>query len=501
VNRSESILAIHIDDNFLNVVHLGRTAKGLRIFASDVIPLEEGLVKDGQIVNTESVSGKIRHFVSHARPKPHNVVMLPSCTAVRLKPSEFPNQPKDQIQNLVEEQIREYTFFGSREIVFDYCVFAARNDDTQTVLQAVVTRRISDAYLAVARQAKLNLLRITPAVMPVIKLMFDKASLRIEDVSLLLAIEPDSGNISVYKNARPRLCQNLTIGVNNILSDTDSQNALARQLKPVLEFAHSIADLDQLVLKVVASCSSDKSDLIVDGIKSAFNDLKVEHINSTDIIERFDIKADDNRHPPIFAFIAALDKLDVYEFDGQLNLISKDSLKRQKTKNEMSLLAKCIIAVILLSIAATYPIEMKLKTVEAASARVEGKITRTIPMKRKVAGIKKQIKQLKEQNLAYAAAFDMLTDTPWSQILRDIAENIPNEVRILDVSSSTDLTNFVVIGQALAESNVYRFVKKLKNSDFIDTAKVEEVEYSKDGNATLLNYKITCKIHLPGSNL
>ena len=41
----------------------------------------------------------------------------------------------------------------------------------------------------------------------------------------------------------------------------------------------------------------------------------------------------------------------------------------------MSLLTKSIIAVVLLSIVATYPLEMKIKSVEAASAIIEGKIT------------------------------------------------------------------------------------------------------------------------------
>jgi len=501
VNRSEFILAIHIDDNFLNVVHLGRTANGLRLFASETVPLEEGLVKDGQIINTESVSQKIRHFVAHARPKPHKVVMLPSCTTVRLKPSEFPHQPKDQLQNLVEEQIREYTFFGNREIVFDYCVFAARNADTQTVLQAVTTRRVSDSYLAVARQAKLALVRITPAIMPIIKLMLDKSSPRIKDVSLLLAIESASGNISVYKNARPHLCQNLSIGVNDVLESQDGATSLAEKLKPVLEFAQSIADHDKLVLKVAAACSSARLSEIVSKIKSLFNDVEVGQINSTDIIKQLDIKGADNQHPPIFAFISALDHLDVYEFDGQLNLVSADSINRQKTRNEMSLLTKCIIAVILLSIAATYPIEMKLRTVEASSANIEEKITETIPMKRKVAGIKSRIKKLEENQAAYSAAYDMLTVIPWAQILRDIAENIPNDIRILDISSSVDSTNFLIIGQALAESNVYSFAKKLQKTDFIETAKVDEVEYSKDGAATLLNYKIACKTNPSGSNL
>ncbi|MHC5060351.1 MAG: pilus assembly protein PilM [Planctomycetota bacterium] len=501
MNHSENILGVHIDDDFLNIVHLGHTANGLRLFDSAAVPLKEGVVKDGQIINTESVSKNIQQFVTKARPKPNKVVMLPSCATVRLKPSQFPVQAKDELQKQVEEQISEYTFFGKREIVFDYCVFAAQNADTQTVLEAVTTRQTSDAYLKLTRQARLDLLRITPAIMPLIKLTLDKASPQVEEVALLLALESASGNIIVFKNGRPHLCQNLSIGVNDVLSNQDSITSLAEKLKPVLGFAQSIADQDLLVLNIAASCSGDKLSEIVNRITPISSGVKVEQINPADIIKQLDIKGADNLRPSIFAFTCALAALDVYKFAGQINLVSHDSLSRHKTRNEMSVLTKSIIAVILLSIVATYPIEMKLQSVEASSAEIQVKIAETIPMKRKVVNIKKQIKQVKEHKAAYAAAFDMFTDTPWSQILRDITENIPNDVRILDLSSSIDSTSFVIIGQALAESNVYSFAKKLANSEFIDTTKVDKVEYSKDGIATLLNYKITCKIHLTGSNL
>ena len=107
MNRSERILGIHIEDDCLNIVHLGQTANGLDLFASATVPLEEGVVKDGQIVNTESVSQKIRNFVRSAKLKAHKAVILPSCSAVRLKPSEFPLQAEDDLQKNFEEEISE----------------------------------------------------------------------------------------------------------------------------------------------------------------------------------------------------------------------------------------------------------------------------------------------------------------------------------------------------------------------------------------------------------
>ena len=62
MKRDKSILGIHIDDDFLNIVHLGRTEDGLGVHGWAVEPLEAGVVKDGLIVHTETISQKIRHL-------------------------------------------------------------------------------------------------------------------------------------------------------------------------------------------------------------------------------------------------------------------------------------------------------------------------------------------------------------------------------------------------------------------------------------------------------
>ena len=192
--------------------------------------------------------------------------------------------------------------------------------------------------------------------------------------------------------------------------------------------------------------------------------------------------------------------LDVYESTEQLNLVSKQSQARYKVLNELSLMAKVIVAIVLLSFASIIPLKTKIRNVKALSSEIEAKITQTEPMKQKMAALTKQFKQLKEKQTAYAAANQELAYIPWPDVLQIIADTVPDEVRIIGISA-TGQADFMLVGEALAEKNVYLFVRKLQNAELIHSSKMEEIEYYGEAAEAKVDYKIICKIQLPESNL
>ena len=63
MNKNKSILSLHIDDDCLSIIVLKQTANGLRVDNWTGQCLEEGIVKDGLIVDEQSVSRKICDFI------------------------------------------------------------------------------------------------------------------------------------------------------------------------------------------------------------------------------------------------------------------------------------------------------------------------------------------------------------------------------------------------------------------------------------------------------
>jgi Tfp pilus assembly PilM family ATPase len=503
MNRYKSILGIHIDDDFLNIVHLGQTAQGLQIHGWTCEPLDPGTVKDVLIVNTETVAKKIRDFIKTNNTKTYKAILSLSCSSIRLKPSEFEAQTDKQLQKQVEEQVGKYGLFGDKKIVFDYCVFerTSQSSNKQTVLQAVTTRQISDACLTVAKKAGLELVRIEPSVLPIIKLVFNKEAAGLDVVSLLLVLDSTSANLSAFKNGLPQLCQNLTVGVKDLLQDKDGFARLADQMKPVLEFAHSLAVPQKIVLRIAAACSSEKLETIIRKTRGSISDLEIEKTDQGQIVKEFNVLQGANGGlAPIFALSSALTAFGVTAFNGQLNLLSQESLAIQRTRREMSLTAKAVAAVILLSIAILAPLKMKIKDVEASSAKVEVKLTETIPMTQKINGLKKRTEQLTEKLSAYDVNDNNLTYIPWSKALQAIGDAVPDKVRIIEISTS-DTGDFTLTGQALAERYVYKFSEALQDNKLIKSAKVEEIEHNDNNPANIVDYKITCRIRLPKGDL
>lgn len=503
MNRDKSILGIHIDDGFLSIVALQQTANGLQIDGWTNEPLEQGTVKDGLIIHRHIVSQKIQDFLKAKELKTRKAIMSPSCAAIRLTASQVSERTGQQMQKQVEEQIEKYSLFGSQEIVFDYCTFenVAQTIDKQTILKAVTTREVSDACLDVARQARLDLVRIEPAVLPITRLIYDKQSAVSDGVSILLALEAASGNICVFKDTLPHFCRNLSVGIKDISQEEQTGFAsLAEQMKPVLEFARSLAGSQQLVLRVAAGCSTQKTEAIVGRIRHNFSDMTVEQVNSSQLAEQFDVRAADTDDLPIFALTSALTALGVCGSAEPLNLVSQESLVRQKTQSQISLTAKAVVVAVLLSVAAIVPLKMKVKGVEATLSAIQAGNAKIVHFKQKLADLNNQTEQLKKKQSAYAAADRELIDIPWPQILHSIGSTMPNTVRIVSIST-TEPANFTLIGEALAENYVYRFAKNLQASELITTAKVQELEYDSSGVRIVVDYRIVGKIRLPKSSL
>ncbi len=502
MSHNKSILGLHIDDDFLNIVHLGQSANGLRVHNWAAEALEAGVVKDGLIVHKDTISQKIRDFVKGGHPKPRKATMLLSCSAARLQSSQFTARTDEQLQKQVQNQIRKYALFGSEEIVFDYCTFeeATATSNKQVVLEAVTTRRISDACLGVARKAKLDLTGIEPAIFPVIKLVYDKLVADSAGVSMLLVLDSRSGCMSVFKDGLPQFCQNLSIGVKGLSARGGNHAQLMDQIKPVLEFAHSLTNSGKLTLRIAASCSNEKLRAIASQIGLGCSDITVESIESSHLTKTIDRKDTAGEEVPILALASALTALGACRFSGELNLICQQSSARQRSQKQLSLTAKAIAVLVLLSVVARIGLNMRIKSVEAASAVIEIKVAESAPLKQNISRLRQQIKQLEEERSIYTAASQTLTDIPWPKALQVIADSVPDKVRIVDIST-TKSAEFTVIGEARAERYVYRFAKELQNNKLLKTAKVEEIEYDDNGTESVVNYKISCKLQLSETDL
>ena len=366
---------------FLKIVHLGQIAGNIKVLGWTVESLADSVVKDDLIVDGQIVAQIIRDFIKTCSIKPTGVIVSLPCSAARLKPTILQAQSDQQLSKQLEEQIARYTFFGGREVVFDKCSceYTGQSHNEKALLVAVTTREISDAWLAVAKKAGLKLVAIEPAVMPIIRLMYEKMFSDSDSAGILLTLDSNSGSLSVFEGTLPKLCHNLSIGVDDILKG-DGIERLLEEVVPVVRYAGTFNETKQFKLNIVASCDYPEYDTIITQIRQSLSSVKVEQINQLLFAEQLGLQDTDLEIVPIFSFCSALAHFYTGQFQERLNLVSQESLTRQETQVQLSLTAKAIIAVILLSIAALILVRMKIKSVEAASAEVETRIIQAAPI-------------------------------------------------------------------------------------------------------------------------
>jgi len=216
-------------------------------------------------------------------------------------------------------------------------------------------------------------------------------------------------------------------------------------------------------------------------------------------LQNSDAQSGDWNDVPILALSSTLTFCGVCESAGQLNLISAESLRRQDTRTEISLTAIIIATVVLLFLAAIVPLRMKTESVGAASARMEARIAETTPIREKIDGLNEEMKLLKQEKSTYDAIGRAIRYIPWPNVLQAIADAVPDEVRIVDISTA-DSAELKLIGESLAESHIYRFARTLQGNRLFESVKVEEIEYEEDVAGSVVDYRIACKVRLPESD-
>ena len=496
MNRGKSILGIQIDDDFLNIVHLGQTPQSLRVYRWAAEPLDAGTVENGLFADVEIIARKIHDFLKADKHKAHEVVMSPSSSAVRLMSSECAIGPDEHLRKQIADEIEKYTLFGNQEIVFDYCTFSGPNigSDKQTVLKAVATRQVGDDCLDAAGSAHLNLSKVEPSALGIVKLIYSELFKEPDAVSVLLVLDSASGSMFVFEGATPRFCQNLTMGIKDICGEADI-SSLTEEMKRVLAFANSLVHTGKssIDLRIAVSSTGRKLKEVADRIESFLPDVTIKPIDSAQIAEQFDVQGADDEDLPTLAFALTVTAMCGSEYTGQLSLVSRESLIRKRAQMQISLVVKALLFVILVAVSAVGFFKIKTTNIVVASDVIETEITEVMPLKEEEAGLRRQIQKLTRQRSAYVKARESLTDIPWPRILHAIGGAIPGKVSIATIMPF-NATDFKISGETLQEENVYTFMKNLQAAELIEIAKLEEIEYEDYDDYVLVNYRIVCKI-------
>ena len=164
-----------------------------------------------------------------------------------------------------------------------------------------------------------------------------------------------------------------------------------------------------------------------------------------------------------------------------------------KSQKQISLAVKVCTIILLLAIMPIPPFIIKANNIILSSEALKVMIKETEASKQKAIRMTEEIK-LFDQKLSAYMAVGQERDILWPQVLRLIGNVCPKDVRTTNISTIKPMS-YKIVGEALSESNIYRFAKGLQKTTLIESAEVEEIEYVSKDSYYIVNYRIICIIN------
>jgi len=489
VSQAEAILGVHIDDQALSIVHLVCGEPGMEVAHWARIPLEPGIVGGGLIEQPQEIAALLGQFRKTHKIKCRTYTVVLACSAVRIHVSRMALASEEKFQDHVTEQIAKYNLFGHEETQADFCVLkkGSTHSDLQTLAQAITTRQLSDRNVEAIHLARGTLSNLQPALLPALRCL--ASELLETETSLLLLVDGSGMMVCVLDGQFPCYCKNLAISSRQLIDDKACGDPLREQLAPVIEYAHSLHKGSALTLRVLASCDYDDLRTLIIRIRDSIRDVKVKQVCVSQITRHYHIEQEQSKDLPVFALSSALAALQEPGLEGQLNLIAPEAITQHQISKQLSWTGRAIIALVLLSVLAVFPINQRVKGLTAASVTLQNGVQQIEKSRVQIDRVKEQLASLRQKESTYRHAHNTMSKIPYVTGLQIIGQTVPDRVRILDIGTKEE-DKIVVVGRARSERHVHDFSRKLSRTPIFKTAKPDHIEF--DEESGVVEFSLVC---------
>jgi type IV pilus assembly protein PilM len=265
----------------------GRTSVGLDIGTSGVraaelsfgkqgatlerfgqVALPPGVVRDGEVVDVETVAAAIRHLWSSSKFSSKKVVLGIANQKVIVRQVDLPWQPEAELRSSLGFQVQDYIPIPVEQAVLDFCPIEEFTGDggtrTLRVLLVAAMRDMVLGALEATRKAGLTASQVdlTPFAVLRASARVDQLGVGGGDAEALVDIGSKVTNIVVHQNSTPRFVRILLMGGENVTESVaermgvpmDQAEAVKQQLG--LSRTPGVPDTDHPAARVVETTGS-----------------------------------------------------------------------------------------------------------------------------------------------------------------------------------------------------------------------------------------------------
>jgi type IV pilus assembly protein PilM len=240
-------VALDIGGSSLVALELAGTTGKLKMKGCYEWPLSEGLVVDGEIVDSDLLARELKAFANQHKLRGRAVELAVSNQKVIVRNIDMPEMTEDELRGAIEFQAQDYIPIPIDEVVLDFQVIGryanAEGASRQQVVLVAAQKAMIAMYTAAIRQAGLKLAGIDVCSMALVRALIPQTP--------FLAEGPQGGVCRAIADISSSV-STLVVAVDNVLKFTRVINFSSDRFARVLseQLAIPMEDANTLVQRV-----------------------------------------------------------------------------------------------------------------------------------------------------------------------------------------------------------------------------------------------------------
>ncbi len=236
-------VALDIGGSSLVALELAGTSGKLKLKGCYEWPLSEGLVVDGEIVDSDLLARELKAFANQHKLRGRAVELAVSNQKVIVRNIDMPEMTEDELRGAIEFQAQDYIPIPIDEVVLDFQVIGryanAEGASRQQVVLVAAQKAMIAMYTAAVRQAGLKLSGIDVCSMALVRALIPPAP--------FLAEGPHNGVCRAIADISSSV-STLVVAVDNVLKFTRVINFSSDRFARVLSDQLGIPPEDANIL-------------------------------------------------------------------------------------------------------------------------------------------------------------------------------------------------------------------------------------------------------------
>lgn len=496
----KTALGIDISESHINTVVLKKTAQGLKVLSAGRVPIGEGVIESGRVVDSARLMRILKAVKRRHRVRSMHVALSLPVKSTLARVVSLEESDPQRIVQFIQEEVRQYAAFSGRETVSDYRVLAPTKGNTPgKVLVAAADYEATFALTRACQRAGIGVTDVEPAVTVCASMLDGAVTLEHPGGNRVVAFLKEGTLIlCVFRNGVLDFAHTQGFGPKN--ADVEAVHEwVANEINAVIGF-YNLQGADagkSWGVIVVDDEHTDVAGDVEECLKTKVKSDQVAVVTRSNQCQRLGVAWRKEEETSVTAVGLAMRLLTAEPNQMRVNLLPQGVDPGHTIRHSALLAANALAVLVLVAIlvigAVGWMVDrinrdimaMRVKELSSGVVRLPVAVTELGIIKERIAEASAELDCIA---LIDASRFDV----DWVQLLNDICQAVPRVVRITELSIDGTSTMFIE-GISQTYPAVHLFGDQLARSDHIGRTEVKEAGHHGNEKA-FIRYTIECTL-------